>query len=260
MPEARGKTSVVDSGVDLERFVAVAPVAELEHPAFVHVGSLTERKNVVAPRRRVRAARPRLADVRRRRPAARQARGDATASRVVGRVRARRRAGVARAADVVCGPALIEPFGQALLEAMACGPKRRRDPHRRPAGVRPAATPGCSSTRSTSASLRARSRPLPSLPSPERGRARGRGAARPQDCRRLGWRRFCCEPFEIGQPDLDERPDRLVEPVLARQLERPLVALRGSSRGETPCLSRLSPVTIRSWIFWRTSSSATRIS
>jgi glycosyltransferase involved in cell wall biosynthesis len=24
------------------------------------------------------------------------------------------------AADVVCGPALIEPFGQALLEAMAC--------------------------------------------------------------------------------------------------------------------------------------------
>ena len=25
------------------------------------------------------------------------------------------------AADVVCGPALIEPFGQALLEAMACG-------------------------------------------------------------------------------------------------------------------------------------------
>jgi glycosyltransferase involved in cell wall biosynthesis len=24
------------------------------------------------------------------------------------------------AADVVCGPALIEPFGQAILEAMAC--------------------------------------------------------------------------------------------------------------------------------------------
>ena len=24
------------------------------------------------------------------------------------------------AADVVCGPALLEPFGQALLEAMAC--------------------------------------------------------------------------------------------------------------------------------------------
>ena len=25
------------------------------------------------------------------------------------------------AADVVCGPALIEPFGQALLEGLACG-------------------------------------------------------------------------------------------------------------------------------------------
>ena len=25
------------------------------------------------------------------------------------------------AADVVCGPALIEPFGQSILEAMACG-------------------------------------------------------------------------------------------------------------------------------------------
>ena len=25
------------------------------------------------------------------------------------------------AADVVCGPSLLEPFGQALLEAMACG-------------------------------------------------------------------------------------------------------------------------------------------
>ena len=25
------------------------------------------------------------------------------------------------AADVVCGPALVEPFGQAILEAMACG-------------------------------------------------------------------------------------------------------------------------------------------
>jgi glycosyltransferase involved in cell wall biosynthesis len=25
------------------------------------------------------------------------------------------------ASDVVCGPALVEPFGQALLEALACG-------------------------------------------------------------------------------------------------------------------------------------------
>src|SRR6185312_1827283 len=44
VPEARGKTEVVDSGVDVDRFTDVPPAAELEQPAFVHVGSLTERK------------------------------------------------------------------------------------------------------------------------------------------------------------------------------------------------------------------------
>src|SRR5215207_2116120 len=51
LPEARGKTEVVDSGVDLERF---APRASDESslacgggPRFVAVGSLTERKNPV---------------------------------------------------------------------------------------------------------------------------------------------------------------------------------------------------------------------
>src|SRR5882672_7952705 len=43
MPEAAGKTEVVDSGVDLDRFRDVAPAAELESPAFLHVGSLTDR-------------------------------------------------------------------------------------------------------------------------------------------------------------------------------------------------------------------------
>ena len=47
VPEARGKTEVVDSGVDLDRFSQVPAAAELESPAFVHVGSLTERKNVL---------------------------------------------------------------------------------------------------------------------------------------------------------------------------------------------------------------------
>jgi glycosyltransferase involved in cell wall biosynthesis len=40
--------------------------------------------------------------------------------RVVGRVAHEAVPGWLAAADVVCGPALIEPFGQALLEAMAC--------------------------------------------------------------------------------------------------------------------------------------------
>jgi glycosyltransferase involved in cell wall biosynthesis len=119
VPEARGKTEVVDSGVDLERFAAVEPVAQLDSPAFVHVGSLTERKNVV-----------RLADA-----FALVGRGSLTfvgdgplrpqlegrpGVRVVGRVPHDEVAGWLAAADVVCGPALIEPFGQALLEGMAC--------------------------------------------------------------------------------------------------------------------------------------------
>jgi glycosyltransferase involved in cell wall biosynthesis len=120
VPEARGKTEVVDSGVELERFADASPAAQLERPAFLHVGSLTERKNVV-----------RLADA-----FATLGRGSLTfvgdgplRGRLEGRDRVRvvgtvRHADVARwlaAADVVCGPALVEPFGQALLEAMAAG-------------------------------------------------------------------------------------------------------------------------------------------
>jgi glycosyltransferase involved in cell wall biosynthesis len=120
VPEAQGKTAVIDSGVDLERFAAAPPAAELEPPAFVHVGSLTERKNVV-----------RLADA-----FADVGRGSLTfvgdgplrsalegrpGVRVVGRVAHDAVPGWLSAADVVCGPALIEPLGQALLEAMAAG-------------------------------------------------------------------------------------------------------------------------------------------
>src|SRR5579862_6058562 len=119
LPEARGKTVVVDSGVDLVRFQPVAR-ANGDGPHFVHVGSLTERKNVV-----------RLADA-----FARLERGSLTfvgdgplraelegraCVRIVGRVPHDDVPAWLSAADVVCGPALIEPFGQALLEGMACG-------------------------------------------------------------------------------------------------------------------------------------------
>ena len=39
------------------------------------------------------------------------------------------------------------------------------------------------------------------------------------------WRRFSSEPFEVGEPELDERPDRVLDPCLAGELERLLVAL-----------------------------------
>ncbi|HVW89752.1 MAG TPA: glycosyltransferase [Gaiellaceae bacterium] len=119
LPAARGKVEVVDSGVDLERFHPVEPAAALESPAFVHAGSLTERKNVV-----------RLADA-----FAELGRGSLTfvgdgplrsrlegreRVRVVGRVAHDEVPGWLSAADAVCAPSLIEPFGQAILEAMAC--------------------------------------------------------------------------------------------------------------------------------------------
>jgi glycosyltransferase involved in cell wall biosynthesis len=124
VPEARGKTEVVDSGVDLERFNPEADGeqsrADEARPRFVCVGSLTERKNVV-----------RLADA-----VARLGRGSLTfvgdgplrpqlegrpGVRVVGRVPHDRIAAFLAAADIACAPSLLEPFGQAILEAMACG-------------------------------------------------------------------------------------------------------------------------------------------
>jgi glycosyltransferase involved in cell wall biosynthesis len=119
VPEARGKTEVVDSGVDLERFDDAEPAAQLDSPAYVCVGSLTERKNVV-----------RLAEA-----FARLGRGSLTfvgdgplRARLDGRERVSVLGRVPHdevprwlaAADVVCAPSLLEPFGQSVLEAMAC--------------------------------------------------------------------------------------------------------------------------------------------
>ena len=118
VPEARGKTEVIDSGVDLERF-RVEP-APADGPRFLCLGALSGRKNVV-----------RLAD-------AFAKVGDGTLTFVGDgplRPRLEGRANVELAgavghdeipkriaqSHVVCQPSLIEPFGQAVLEAMACG-------------------------------------------------------------------------------------------------------------------------------------------
>jgi len=121
LPAARGKTEVVDSGVDLERFTPSVPTqCHLDSPAFLCVGSLTERKNVV-----------RLADA-----FGRLGKGSLTfvgdgllrpelerreRVGVVGRVPHDEVPSWIAAADVVCQPSLLEPLGQSLLEAMACG-------------------------------------------------------------------------------------------------------------------------------------------
>ena len=120
VPQARGKTEVVSAGVDLERFPLLERAAEGERPAFLCVGSLSERKNVV-----------RLADA-----FAELGLGTLTFvgdgplwAKLVGRPgvrlvgampQAELRTHIA-AADVVCQPSLVEPFGLATLEAMASG-------------------------------------------------------------------------------------------------------------------------------------------
>jgi glycosyltransferase involved in cell wall biosynthesis len=118
LPEARGKTEVVSSGVDLDRF-AVAPAPE-GPTRFLCIGSLSERKNVV-----------RLADAFAQhgsgtltfvgegelRPRLEGRQGVVLAGRVPHDEIPARIAG----AHVVCQPSLLEPLGQSLLEALACG-------------------------------------------------------------------------------------------------------------------------------------------
>jgi glycosyltransferase involved in cell wall biosynthesis len=118
---------VIDCGVDLEAF-APRPAAEArarvgwgaDRPAFLAIGSLLERKRVVE-----------LADA-----FAHVGRGSLAfvgdgplrdrlegrpGVRLVGRVAHEEVPDWIAAADVVCQPSQVEPFGQAALEAMAMG-------------------------------------------------------------------------------------------------------------------------------------------
>ena len=118
VPAARGKIEVVDSGVDLERFHPTPPPSG--PTSYLCVGSLTERKNVV-----------RLAE-------AFAQTGDGTLTfagdgpmraQLEGRDRVTLLGAVPHdeipellsRSHVLCQPSLVEPFGQALLEAMASG-------------------------------------------------------------------------------------------------------------------------------------------
>jgi glycosyltransferase involved in cell wall biosynthesis len=118
VPQARGKTEVIDSGVDLERFRVEPPPAG---PArYLCIGSLIQRKNVL-----------RLADAFERLGTGtltfvgdgplRQQLEDRAGIVVAGVLPNDRIPAQIAAAHVVCQPSLVEPFGQATLEAMASG-------------------------------------------------------------------------------------------------------------------------------------------
>ncbi len=125
IPEAGPKIEIANLGVDLKAF-SPADAQEArnelgwvgEGPAFVCVGSLIERKNVVALAKAFeRLGRGRLAFVGDGplRPALEGRQG----VRIVGRVPQVEARRWMAACDVLCQPSLIEPFGQATLEAMA---------------------------------------------------------------------------------------------------------------------------------------------
>jgi glycosyltransferase involved in cell wall biosynthesis len=125
LPTLEDRIHVIDCGVDLERFRGRDPEEarsevgwDDEGPLFLCVGTLDERKNVV-----------RLADAFERMEGGSLAFvGDGPLRdrlegrqrvRVVGRVPHDQVAAWIAACGVVCQPSLVEPFGQALLEAMA---------------------------------------------------------------------------------------------------------------------------------------------
>ena len=127
VPEAAGKTEVVDCGVDLERFAprdADEARRRVAWPAdgtsFLCLGGLSERKNVL-----------RLARAFERRgegslvfvgggPLSGALEGR-SGIRVIGRVSHDVVPAWVAACDVVCQPSIVEPFGLATLEAMASG-------------------------------------------------------------------------------------------------------------------------------------------
>ena len=126
LPVLDGRIEVIDSGVDLERFRARDPGElrerlgwEGEPPFYLCVGTLEERKNPVRLAAAFgRAGRGSLAFV-----GDGPLRGDLAGRagiRLVGRVPHERVAEWIGACDVLCQPSLVEPFGQALLEALAC--------------------------------------------------------------------------------------------------------------------------------------------
>jgi glycosyltransferase involved in cell wall biosynthesis len=125
IPAAAPKISIADCGIDLDAFrpADAGPARERlgwggDGPAFLCVGSLIERKNVIGLADAFASlGRGRLAFV-----------GDGPLRsqlegrpgvRVVGRIPQRDVPEWVTACDVLCQPSLIEPFGQAALEGMA---------------------------------------------------------------------------------------------------------------------------------------------
>jgi glycosyltransferase involved in cell wall biosynthesis len=121
LPAIPRRLEVIDCGVDTSLF-RPTPRTAGAGVRYLYVGSLTERKNVERLMRAfaslgggsltIAGAGPLEAPLRAAAPAG---------VTFVGRVEPGRMAELYAACDVCCQPSLVEPQGQALLEALACG-------------------------------------------------------------------------------------------------------------------------------------------
>ncbi len=254
LPEARGKVEVVSSGVDRERFaVTEAPPGP---PGFLCVGALDERKNVV-----------RLADA-----FARLGEGTLTFAgdgplrpqlegrervRLLGRVPHDEIPRLLSESRVLAQPSLVEPLGQALLEAMACG----RSVVATRIGGPPEFVPPEAGVLVDPLDVDALARALEeaaALPCPERRGPRGDRRARRAPPGRADrgdpqpgcWSRSASLTSTSGRIR-SSSPASRASASACSQLWRAFA-------GSTPCLSRLSPVTRSFWIRSWTSSSTRR--
>jgi glycosyltransferase involved in cell wall biosynthesis len=117
VPASRDKVEVVDCGVDLDRF---RPAPAREGPtAYLHVGALSERKNVVRLARAFEHLDEGTLTFVGDGPLRAELEGRDRV-RLLGSVSHERIPELLAEEHVVCQPSLVEPFGQALLEAMAC--------------------------------------------------------------------------------------------------------------------------------------------
>jgi glycosyltransferase involved in cell wall biosynthesis len=143
VPEARGKTEVIDCGVDTRRFRPQPAPPLGPRPAFLCVGSLTERKNVLRLAEAFAALGGGGAGGAGGAGGGAGGPGDPGAPvgsltfagdgplraalegrpgvRLLGRVAHDAIPGLLAGCDVLCQPSLEEPFGQATLEALAAG-------------------------------------------------------------------------------------------------------------------------------------------
>ena len=205
IPEARGKTEVVDCGVDLELFTGPGPVTTCWKWAGFRLRRELDRAEERRPaRRRLRHARRRAPRLRRRRPSPLGARGPAE-RRDHGPRSARGGAALPRRGD--------RPLPAVAHRAVRPGPARGHgladDPSSQPASAgRPSSCrrkPGCSSIPWT------RRRSRTGCGEPQRCHDRTPRRRRPppsttSGVRRSGSSRSWKEPLEVGQPDLDQRP------------------------------------------------------